>query len=281
MNKSTENQPLLAERIKNFKINHYKNLDTDAWFDEVNSLHKKFLLLKDPDKKSRVVFKLCHTYLQLLETLFINAHAVSLDVSRFPSALFINPKNLKNFVNDNFTKTTKFSSWFLTNYILSAQMESKDYKERYMQYSNMIQECAKDFTGYYPLLNAYKHGYRLNAKHGANSISLLDKSNKQHLLVEVDCQITYIDKAREDLNDGKVEVVIYEQIASFNMMRIFGKAGFAVVLLQNLKLITLAVMGAPQKERLMTITPDKEEWQKTFGTFNLKKPLFSLGVKSK
>lgn len=259
-------------------------MDIDYWFKKVNGLHNKFERLKDPKKQSRIVFELYSIYLQILEVLFINAYALSLKTNRFPSALFIDSKNLQKFIRDNFLKTTRFSSWFLTNYIFAIQKESPDYKKRYEEYTSLICAVAKDYLDNYQLLNAYKHGCRVSAKHGKNYVSLVDKNNENQLLVEADCQITYFSKEPlKNANDPTLEgaPAVYKRTVSFKIQRLFGDCAFVITLLQNLRLTALHTLGVKPREKILTISLIQKEWKNSHGGFSFKQPLFSIGLANK
>lgn len=202
----------------------------------------------------------------------------------FPSALFIASGDLHNFIEDNFKKTTKFSSWFLVNYVFAIQKEDADYKERYEQYTSIIKECANDYINNYQLLNAYKHGYRIHANSGKTSISIVDKNGQNPIINEADSTITYyLKEVIKDTNEAslKNKQAIYECKFSFKNARIFGKCMLAVTLLQNARITVLHVMGKPSKDKVARFYIDKTKWSESHGEFSFKKALFSLTDKPK
>lgn len=269
----------LEKELTAFKLEHYKNMDVDYWFYKVGSLHTKFERLKVPKKQSRVIFELYLVYLQILEILFTNAHAVSVELIKFPSTLFIEPDQLKGFINDNFLKPTKFSTWFLTNYIFAIQKDSKDYQERYTDYEMILQECAKNYLDDYQLLNAYKHGFRVSAQHGKNNASIVDKKGNNQLLVESDSKITYFSKESGG-GELKGSKVIFRRTINFKSARLFGKCALVITLIQNLRLTALHSLGVKGKEKVMQLKLNKDDWNKSFGSFSFKEPLFSLNQKA-
>lgn len=272
----------LEKKLEDFKINHHMNVDFDYWQQKIISLHNKFERLKDPKKQKRIILELYTSYLQLLEVLFINAHALSVDINRFPSALFIKSEDLRSFIEDNFKDTTKFSAWFLTNYVFAIQKDDKDYEQRYKEYANIIKECAKDYLDNYQLLNAYKHGYRIHAKHGKTSIGLVDKNGQNLIINKADSTITYyLKELTKDTVDPALsgKQVIFERRFSFKNARVFGKSMFAITLLQNARLTILHVMGKPTKEKIARFYIDKVKWPESHGEFSFKEALFSLADK--
>jgi len=273
------NGKTLNDQLQDFKLNHYKNLDIDYWQLKVDTLYVKLKRLKDPAKQGRVIMELYATYLQLLEVLFINAFAVGRQLDGFPDAIFIESGDIKRFISDNFLEQTEYSKWFFDNYIFLVQKDVEDSEERRPDYEKMLMECAKDYLDSYQLLNSYKHGYRVTAKHGKNSISLVDKHGANQIRIECDSEITYYSKEKiEDSVDPELvnKKVIYKRKVSFNNARIFSKTAFAVTLLQNLRLTAIQSLGGKTREKVLLLFIDKDAWKGSFGGFSFKEPLFSI-----
>jgi hypothetical protein len=276
---STDKNKTLGDQLQDFKLNHYKNLDIDYWQFKVDTLYVKLKRLNDPTKQGRVIMELYATYLQLLEVLFINSFAISRQLDGFPDAIFIESGDIKRFIGDNFLKQTKYSKWFFDNYIFLIQKDVEDSKDRRPSYENMLMECAKDYLNSYQLLNSYKHGYRVSAKHGKNSISLVDKQGANQIRIECDSEITYYSKEKieDPVNPELVnKKVIYKRKVSFNNSRIFSKAAFAITLLQNLRLTAIQSLGGTTREKVLLLFIDKDAWKDSFGEFSFKEPLFSI-----
>lgn len=88
--------PELEKELNEFKLSHYKNADFDSLTHKIIQLYNKFDQLKDKKKQNRVVLDICTLYIQAVELLFINSHALSARVDNFPSALFYKlPKSSK------------------------------------------------------------------------------------------------------------------------------------------------------------------------------------------
>ena len=114
---SEEDDALLRD-IRGFKRDYYERMDIDRLLKRLEHIAGRCERLKDPVKIGREVFDLYYQYLQLLETLFINAFALGRNERKFPPAVFIDSGRLKVFISDNFLKKTHYSKWFLTNYVL-------------------------------------------------------------------------------------------------------------------------------------------------------------------
>lgn len=263
----------LEHDLNQFKLSHYKNADFDSLTNKIILLYNKFDKLKNKKKQNRVILEIYTIYIQSIELLFINSHALSVSVELFPSALFINFPNLQKFIEDNFKSTTKYSAWFLTKIIFTVSKTKDDLKDRYSEYSNLLQEVAKDYLNDFDLLNAYKHGYRITARHDKSVLSIATSGGQHFKLDESDSTIVYFSKKKID---GSPTVI--EHTLNFKVGRIFGKTLFVCSLLNNIKAAALLHYKHPVRGKdisSFSIT-DKTEWAQTFGSSHFKKHVFSL-----
>lgn len=263
----------LEHDLNQFKLSHYKNADFDSLTDKIILLYNKFDKLKDKKKRDRVILEIYTLYIQSIELLFINSHALSVSIDRFPSALFINSPNLQKFIEDNFENTTKYSTWFLTKIVFTVSKSKDDLKDRYGRYSNLLQEVAKDYLDDSDLLNAYKHGYRITARNDKSVLSIATSGGEHFKLNESDSTIVYFSKEKID---GSQTIV--EHTLNFKVGRIFGKTLFVCSLLNNIKAAALLHYKQPVRGKNISsfsIT-DKSEWAQMFGGSHFRKPVFSL-----
>jgi hypothetical protein len=228
------NSNKLEQDLNDFKLSHYKNADFDSLIHKISHLYNKFGNLKDKKKQDRAVLDICTLYIQAIELLSINSHALSVSIDRFPSALFINSHNLRKFIEDNFKKTTKYSNWFLTEIIFAVSKSDEGLEDRYSLYSSLLKEVAKEYLNNYDLLNAYKHGYRITAKHDKSVLSIATRGGQHFKLNDSDSTIVYFSKKSVDGTP-----VIIEHTWNFKVGRIFGKALFVCSLLNNIKAAAL------------------------------------------
>lgn len=266
----------LTSQLDKFKLAHYANADFDFFSKKVISLFNKFNRINRIKHQNTVVLDLYTTYLQICEILFINANALSVSLGRFPSALFIKSDNLRLFIKENFVNKTKLSAWFFDNLIFSLRRGDKDYKESYILYENLIKEVANDYLKNFELLNAYKHGYRINAKHNKTVLSIATKDGEHFKLDESDSTITYFSKEYDDVR-GKS--IIFEHVLNFKINRVFAKAIFICALLDNIKttsLIYYKKIGVKKAKAARFYIDDQEIWRKSFGGSHIKKPIFEL-----
>lgn len=137
---------------------------------------------------------------------------------------------------------------------------------------------TKDYLDNLNLLNAYKHGYRVSAKHDKMILSLGIKDGKHYKLDESDSSITYFSKGKYDNN-----VAIFSNTINFKISRIFGKSLFVGSLLNNMRaVILLRYKEKVDRKNVATFSiNDEQSWNKTFGESHIKAPVFSLQKKSK
>lgn len=261
------------QQLNEFKLSHYENADFESLTKKTISLYNKFEKLKEKEKQNRAVLDLYTLYLQTIEILFINAHALSVSLNRFPSALFINSINLRKFIEENFKLTTKFSTWFLLNPVFTVTKGDSDFKEKYSLYSNLLKEVAEDYLKDFDLLNAYKHGYRIKAKHDQTILSIATGNGEHFKLNESDSTIVYFSKETADSVP-----IIFEHSLNFKIGRIFVKCLFVCSLLNNIRATTLLYYKKKLRGKKISrfFIDDKEAWSKTFGGSHFKQPVFSL-----
>ncbi len=263
----------LEENIQAFKLNHYKNADFDNFHNKTIKLFNRFNKVKDQKKQREIVLELYTSYLQAVEILFINAHALSVKSNYFPSSLFIDSANLRKFIENEFMKTTKLSSWFLSKVIFATKIKNEEYVNTHNMYSNLLREVSHDYLENYDLLNAYKHGYRVSANFNSSILSLVVDNNVNVKLDESDSTISYFSK--ENINGVSV---IIEHSLNFKVGRVFGKCLFVCSLLNNMRATVLLSYKEKVKGKEISSFSihDKEAWNKTFGGSHIKQQIFSL-----
>jgi hypothetical protein len=134
-------------------------------------------------------------------------------------------------------------------------------------------EVAKDYLDDYDLLNAYKHGYRISAKHDKSVLSIATSGGQHFKLNESDSTIVYFSKKKID----GVQTIT-EHTLNFKVGRIFGKTLFVCSLLNNIRAAALLHYKQPVRGKdisSFSIT-DTSEWAQTFGGSHFRKPIFSL-----
>lgn len=268
----------LEKELNEFRLAHYLNADFDSLIEKTIRLYRRFERLKNKKKQNRVVLDLYTLYLQATEILFINSYALSLPIDRFPSALFIESVNLRDYINHNFAKTSKLSGWFFSKLIFSVIKDNPNTHNKHNLYTNLIKEVSKDYLDDFDLLNAYKHGYRINARHDKKILSLSVGNGQYFKLNESDSTITYFSK---ETRNGTP--IILEHSLNFKIGRTFGKCLFVCSLLNNIKVTILLNYKKPvgKKDISSFHINDAKEWLSMFGGSHFKKPVFSLEKKKK
>ncbi|MCA9748755.1 MAG: hypothetical protein KC414_06595 [Romboutsia sp.] len=257
--------------FKEFRVDYYKNADFDYIGEKVRALFNRYKRLKDDKKKNRIVLDIYVHYIQSLEIFFINSLAISKSINSFPLALFISSKEIKKEVEGNFLRHSRFLDWLFTEVILATIQDKEEKIKRNETYSNIIKECAKDYLDNYELLNAYKHGFRINAEFRKYILSLSTKDKNNYKIGEYDSTISYLSREK----NNNIPIISENQI-KFNINRVFGKCIFIYVLLNNIQYTILAMYGEKKKsyKRADFSIIDNESWMKSFGDFSLKRPLF-------
>lgn len=263
----TDNQKLLKDEIIKFKLNHFKNVDFKYWQAKISRLYSQLQKLKDQSKRNRCIMDLYTNYLQMTEILFINICTSFANLEFSPSILFISNKNIKKYISDNFTNSTKTSEIFLKNYSIVAIKQD----EKTMNlYRNLLMEIAKDYIDNHELLNAFKHGYRITAKNEKMALSI-GSGNQMFKINETDSSATYYYKklCKESGCD-----VICERTINFNNGRVFVKSLFVSSLIENLRAAVLLSMGKEVKAGEYFYIDDMNSWNKSFGGSAFDKEIF-------
>jgi hypothetical protein len=268
-----ENGDETDREVHRFKRDYYERMDIDRLLGRLEHIAGRCERLKDPVKVGREVFDLYYQYLQVLETLFINAFALGKPERNFPAAIFIDSGRLKAFIEENFLKKTRYSEWFLANYVLWPHDDKGEEKVR--RYENILMECAKDYIDNYQLLNAYKHGARVSAAAGDAYMSAKTPDGKVFRVADGDSSIVYYSKEKHEASG---RTAIYERDLVFKRARVIGKTTFVITLLQNVRLMALKSLGVgtDKRQRYMYFEYDKQAWRESIGGYSFKQSLFSL-----
>jgi len=264
--KMNSNEKLTKELI-DFKLNHFEKIDFEYWQGKISRLYNQLQRLKDQSKRNRCIIDLYTNYLQMTEILFINICANFASLEYFPSMLFISNKNIKQFISDKFSNSTKTSGIFLKSYSIVA---SKQDEKTMNLYRNLLMEVSKDYLENHELLNAFKHGYRINAKNEKMSLAIGNRKQMFNIN-ETDSSITFFYK--KICREPFVETIC-EKTINFNNGRIFVKLLFASSLLENLRSAVLLSMGKKVKAGKYFYIDDMDSWNKSFGGSTFDKEIF-------
>lgn len=264
--------------LEKFKRDYYERMDIDRLISRLKHIADRCERLKDPVKVGREVFDLYHQYLQVLETFFINAFALGKPMRNFPTAIFIDSSKLQLFITDHFMKKTRYSTWFLTNYVLWPHAEKGEEKVR--MYENLLMECAKDYIDNYQLLNAYKHGARVSAAAGEAYMTVKTQEGKVFRIADGDSSIQYYSKEKHEESG---QTAIYERDLTFKRQRVIAKATFIITILQNARLMALKSLGVgtDKRQQYMYFEYDKQAWRDSFGGYSFKRSLFTVQKQKK
>lgn len=256
---------------RQIKNDHYINLDIEYWQKKIADCHNSYLLHKSEKYKSRAVIEGYTTYIQLVEIFFINLHASTLPPQQLMVGLFMTNQELRDYVNEIKDKKSENLKLYFERILKPiVEMVHKNdptaYSDRMRLYKSTFDEVIKDYLQDYQLLNAYKHGFRITFNVGESTLSIKNNNGESYKVASSDATINYYSSGKRE---GKT--IVYEHTASFNATRIFGKAHFMYVMLQNLVEVQKAIAkpGKKQKYRYFEV-PNKDLWNKSFDSVRWK-----------
>ncbi|MCD4811735.1 hypothetical protein K8R14_03985 [bacterium] len=251
-----------------------QNLDTKYWDRRVSFAFDKINTYKKLANKSPFIIDLYTSYLQLIEIFLLNTLSL-LKLSWV--IVFIKNHELRDLVKKTFYKDyskkrfdRELISNLINNLVLGKKgtVRLKDRKGKLSSYSMFLQEVITDYLADYDLLNAFKHGYRVQGS-GENSISITPTgSTKSFILSEFTASIVYLSKEKQ---------TIYEMSVAFNYERIYLKSQYLINMLENMKEIESAIYG---KRPITTlnhfIITDKAKIRSSFGVSRWKTPKYEI-----
>lgn len=253
---------------------YYKQIDFNIWQTKAYRAFSKISTYKRQKNKSPYVIDLFSTYIQVSEILLINLAAVlSGSDNGFIARLFITNKDLRDLIKKNLYKNDVLDETLiksiLLDYVFSFNDKSQisNLEEKISIYTLMIKESINDYFEYYEFLNAYKHGYRVQAS-GRITLTLKGGVNSQSLQIgDYNSSITYYSKAGE---------IIIENIASFNYERIYQKITYVLnIMICVQKTVLARFSGEPYKLEHLEVV-DKNEFHKYFGSLHFPNPIFQI-----
>lgn len=258
-----------------FKLEFFTNLDAHHFIEKIAKLSRYEERLKDQAKKNRALYDLYFTYLQLVESLVIYSHATIVPTQDFPQAIFLPTDRIVAFIENNILKkgSSSCDELLAKLYIIPGDNTDKYMKDM----KSLLQEAAKDYIDNYQLLNSYKHGGRLKASVAEGSVSIGLAGKKTFKVADYDSTISYYSKETNKRDDKKVTTV-FKHTINFKKDRVYGKALFCASSLLNLKSLTRARLLQHvklKKSEASRFEINMSSWHETFGSFNLKQPIFS------
>lgn len=268
-----KDEPLSEADVNKFRKEYYEQVEFDYWQERLFTAYRRYSKLKKPENKALYIVEVYSIYIQVLEILIINMHALTVPPDKFLIALSIDSAGIRQFaeeISDNRNFLENFTHNFL--YKIRGVKDIRDAEDKIDFDVNLLLECLKDYTDNYNFLNSYKHGFRLHSTHGKNYVAVGTAPDNMVQILNGDSQLTYYEFIR---TKGKTS--ISEVILTFNHMRIVGKAMFAIYYLQNIRLGILAAYNPPKKTTYPTfLINDREAWNRDFGQSRFSSELFRI-----
>lgn len=254
-----------------------QNIDTKYWDRRTSHSFDKINHYKRLSNKAPFIIDIYATYLQLIEIFMINTLAL---LKNDWTIIFKSNSELRDLIVEIFYKDVdkkRFDTqviYNLINHLVLGQegaVKMKNRKDKLMNYSKFLQEIISDYMIDYDLLNAFKHGYRVQGS-GENSISIAPTgSDKSFLLSQFTSSIVYLSKKKN---------TIYEMSVSFNYDRIFIKTQYLINMIENMKEIECAIYEKrPIKVLHHLVITDKTKVQSSWGTSRWKTPKYEIRKK--
>lgn len=269
-----EDTPISEAEINQFRKRYFEQVEFDYWHGRLFTASRRYTQLKKSENKAKYIVEIYSIYIQVLEILLINMHALSVPPKDFLIALTIDNADIRAFA-DKVTGNRTFLEGFTHNFVYKirgVETIDKDAQEKITFDVNLLQECLKDYAADYNFLNSYKHGFRLHSTHGTNSLAIGTSPDNMVQLLSGDSQLTYYEFTR-----SKGETSISEVNLTFKHMRIVGKALFAIYYLENIRLSVLAAYNKPKKVKYPRFyITDNEAWAKDLGQSRFKSELFRI-----
>lgn len=253
---------------------YYKEIDFAIWEAKAYNAYKNIGRYKTPKNKYPYIIELFSIYIQICEILLINIAAVLTGSNGgFLVRLFISNKDLRELIQENFYKNSSLDSGIirtiLLDWVFSFQDKNliKNLENKISTYSYMIKESIEDYFKYYEFLNAYKHGYRVQAS-GKNTLTMQGNTDHKAFLVgEYNSSIIYYSKSGNAIHEHRV---------SFNYERIYQKVVYVTNTLECMQKTVLArFSGKPYGLNHLEVI-DKKEFHKYFGSMYFHNPIFQI-----
>lgn len=219
------------------------------------------------------ILKLYSLYIQFIEIFSINIFIIT-ENTLFKN-LFMPNNELKQKIEKQLG-SNDYINYLCKNWIFGVKQKEKinNFSEKESLYRNLIKEISTDYTSDQELLNAYKHGFRLESK-GFTNIKMMReaKPNQVFSIGDYNSSIFYWTKGRK-LKDKDESNIIFENRLFFNWERI----EYKFIILDNILENVLKVFFAEGKTVKLShlYIDDREELNKSFGTMRLRMPIFSL-----
>lgn len=211
------------ERVKEY----YSSIDFDLHHQQSTWIFDLCQNAKTDKEKRAASLQIYTTYLQFIEVFCLN---VLVFASHDLGYLFINNKQLQK----------NLSHWFFSRDFLESLMNNlvfgikekeniNDLENKKGMYKKFLQEAIGDYQRDHDLLNAYKHGFRVQGR-GSVTLHLSPDSDpsKKFLLDSYDSSIRYFSRHGKEIMDNRI---------MFKWRRVFVKLNFLLSIIDNAKLI--------------------------------------------
>lgn len=222
----------------------------------------------DEKEKKFWIIKLYSLYIQFIEIFSINIFIIT-ENNLFDN-LFINNRKLKEKISKQLG-SNEYIEYLIKNWIFGLKERKKinNLTKKENCYRRLLKEVVKDYVDDQDLLNAYKHGFRLESK-GYTNIKLFrdDNPEKTFSIGDYNSSIHYWSRGKKTEKD-----IIFENRLFFNWQMIEQKFILIDNILENVLKVFFANGTKIQLSHLYIDDPVK--FDKQFGILRMRMPIFS------
>lgn len=222
----------------------------------------------DKEEKKFWVLKLYSLYIQFIEVFSINLFIIT-ENNLFDN-LFLPNDKLKQKIEQQLGSDV-FIDHLCKKWIfgVSKPENISNLADKESLYQTLIKEVVKDYVSDQELLNAYKHGFRLESKGQMSlKISRGGESGQTFSVGDYNSSVFYWSRGR-----GSEKDVIFENRLLFNWERVQQK----FTLLDNILENVVNIFSSFGKKVNLThlYIEDRKEFNKPFGTLRMRQPIFT------
>ncbi len=264
--------------IKNgndLKREYFTGFNPEFWM--VRSEKLIFALNSDDEEyKNDAVFELYSLYLQAIEVFFINQFSTKENNDNFIKSIFIANDPLRQKITSHQRKGFPDVRSMFTDILRPLYIESlgngSEADTPVDKYMPIFYEVAKDYLQDYDLLNAYKHGFRVQYKDEEASL-YIGAGGVRSKVSTTDFRIEYITKKTDK---ARSQQVIFMPMIAFNKYRLIEKTRFITKMIANQVALKQHGYLNPTPENITLYFfefEDELKWKESFGNLRFNKPI--------
>ena len=259
---------------KKLFCDYYKDVDFSYWHKKARQACQRIAQLKRENNKLRYYLELYTDYLQLAEVTAINIFAAT-EIN--PATLFESSSKIKKKMEKLLIPDINHGNNYLRDCVMPNALpkecfghySEKEAKSIIEDYVYVLRKSFENYLKDYNLLNAFKHGLRLQVS-GQNTvvISLDSNPSQQFVAGQYDASVNYYTEEKDLIND---RILIMRNTISFNHLGIYENISFMTNLIENIRTNFLGFLEGKDKvhpqilrisDRAAFLTASDRYWNK-------------------